>query len=279
MKCPKCNSEIADGSKFCPNCGYSFTPSVPPATAKKNSGLSIAAFILSFFGIIGTILGVVDLFTDTAKKHRHTLSVIAIVIGIVITAAIFGSSRNGNRIAPKQAPVSDESQADAAKSVTSGSGSITESVSVESNSAVGSSAASDEKTYLKGEEYNDGRISLTMTDCGIASSDQISQYADVKSGTRIVYASFDAKNIGSDSASVMYTDFSGYADDAACDQFYSLDDSMGKCGMNFMDNLSAGRSISGVVAFSVPDDATEFQIEYKPNMLLAKVIIFDVPLQ
>ena len=49
----------------------------------------------------------------------------------------------------------------------------------------------------------------------------------------------------------MYTDFSAYADDSACDQYYALND-MGKTGMDFAENLSAGRKITGTVAFIVP---------------------------
>lgn len=75
----------------------------------------------------------------------------------------------------------------------------------------------------------------------------------------------------------MYADFSGYANDSACDQFYSLE-GLGKCGMDFTSTLSAGRNIDGTVAFAVPEDATELEIEYRPNILLDKVIVFKVPL-
>ena len=109
MRCPKCGTESS--SKFCPDCGSDLssqmeqqtsvavpTPSPnynnwsnnAPSTPPKHSGLSIAAFIVSFFcglGFIGSILGIVDL--ANAKKEnpvkKHGLSIAAIALGLVFT--------------------------------------------------------------------------------------------------------------------------------------------------------------------------------------------------
>lgn len=56
----------------------------------KNSGASIVAFILSFFccgGLIGAIIGAFDLLSAKKEsvKHRHELSIVAIVIGVIMT--------------------------------------------------------------------------------------------------------------------------------------------------------------------------------------------------
>ena len=123
MKCYKCGAESS--SKFCPECGSDLsaqmnqppvsapTPPPPynnwsntvPNTPPKHSGLSIAAFVVSFLGclgFIGTILGIVDL--ANAKKEttvrKHGLSIAAIVIGIVFTIFGFmirGTSSNRDR--------------------------------------------------------------------------------------------------------------------------------------------------------------------------------------
>ena len=112
MRCPKCGTESS--SKFCPDCGSDLssqmeqqTPVAVPTPSPnynnwsnnalsappKHSGLSIAAFIVSFFGclgFIGSILGIVDL--ANAKKEnpvkKHGLSIAAIAIGLVFT--LFG---------------------------------------------------------------------------------------------------------------------------------------------------------------------------------------------
>ena len=51
---------------------------------------------------------------------------------------------------------------------------------------------------------------------------------------------------------------------------------MGKTGMDFAENLSAGRKITGTVAFIVPKGTKKFEIEYKPNVLFADNVIFKV---
>ena len=49
--------------------------------------------------------------------------------------------------------------------------------------------------------------------------------------------------------------------------------------MDFSENLSAGRTISGTVAFIVPDNAKEFEIEYQPSILFADKVIFKVDIK
>jgi hypothetical protein len=270
MKCNNCGKEIPDG--------------------KKISVLSIIALIISFFGIIGfvgTILGIVDLATDRQKKNKHVLSIIAIVIGLIATViGASGSSASGTSDKKTSAGTTVESSVsasadDAAVGSAAASGTASSASSTISNAAGSAasseSAVSDAGSFEKGQEYKDKNISITMTDCGLTSDDQISEYAEIPDGCKIVYASFSAKNVGKDSCTIMYGDFNGFADDSACDQFYSLE-GLGKCGMDFSSELSAGRKIDGTVAFAVPEDATKLEIEYKPNMWLDKVIVFDVPL-
>ena len=259
----------------CSNCGKK----VPEG--KKISVLSIIALIVSFFGTIGfvgTILGIVDLATDRQKKNKHVLSIIAIIIGLIATViGASGSSASDTSNKKTSAGTTAESVVSASAGDAAASSSVSASADNAAGSAASSEAASDATSFEKGQEYKDKNISITMTDCGLTTDDQISEYAEIPDGCKIVYASFSAKNVGKDSCSVMYADFSGYANDSACDQFYSLE-GLGKCGMDFTSTLSAGRNIDGTVAFAVPEDATALEIEYKPNILLDKVIVFNVPL-
>lgn len=67
---------------------------IPPK--KRFSGLSIAAFVVSFFGwgaIVGIILGIVDLVQAKGETEpkRHGLSIAAIVVGALTYAFLLGS--------------------------------------------------------------------------------------------------------------------------------------------------------------------------------------------
>ena len=158
---------------------------------------------------------------------------------------------------------------------------VHESTAVTSKDVVASTEQSVEakkEFYEKGENYQNGVLSVTMSDCGVAPKSSISKYVKVPEKSKVVYAKFDIKNIGKSDCNINYTNFSGYADDDSCDQYYSLND-MGKVGMDFSENLSAGRTISGTVAFIVPDDAKEFEIEYQPSILFADKVIFTVEIK
>lgn len=75
----------------------SYTPPQPT----KNSTLSVISFIISFFccfGVVGAILGIVDLVKakNEPVKQKHGLSIAAIIIGIVIPLICFAAFGNGN---------------------------------------------------------------------------------------------------------------------------------------------------------------------------------------
>ncbi len=155
---------------------------------------------------------------------------------------------------------------------------VSDSLTIESSTAISTVAVSKEEkktSYKAGEEFNNKFLSVTMTETGTANKSQRSAYIKLPSGTEVIYAKFSVKNVGKSESTIMYTDFSAYADDSACDQYYALND-MGKTGMDFAENLSAGRKITGTVAFIVPKGTKKLEIEYKPNVLFADNVIFKV---
>ena len=92
MKCMKCGTEF-ENANFCPKCGApasyqqanpnfgNFQQPIKP----KNSKLSILALIFSLTGclfFVGIILAIIDLATQK-KTEKHTLSIIAIIIGVI----------------------------------------------------------------------------------------------------------------------------------------------------------------------------------------------------
>lgn len=96
--CEHCGNEVLDDAVICPKCGCSVNngsriqaqpqAQVPPMM-DTYSGLSVAGFILSFFGgIIGLILSVVA-FNDakkTGSQKSITLSKAGIIISTVLLA-------------------------------------------------------------------------------------------------------------------------------------------------------------------------------------------------
>lgn len=115
IKCPECGKEISNQAESCPNCGAPIsntggtqissnqqTQNINPDTnyPKKNSGLGIAALILSIIGctfIIGAILAIIDLCIKDGKKK--TFSIISIIFCgiwffIFILFSSLGSTKN-----------------------------------------------------------------------------------------------------------------------------------------------------------------------------------------
>ncbi len=55
MKCPKCNSAVADGAKFCPECGTPITATAKNASspsAKKSNSVRDAAIIVGILAVV-----------------------------------------------------------------------------------------------------------------------------------------------------------------------------------------------------------------------------------
>lgn len=110
ITCPECGKEVSDKAEVCPNCGCPINKKEErrqPAPVevdnrakytsifkKKQSGLAIAAFILSFFGplaLVGLIMGIVDLVKkDDTKKHGFAIA--AIIISGLMLIALYGTS-------------------------------------------------------------------------------------------------------------------------------------------------------------------------------------------
>lgn len=140
IKCPDCGKEFSDQAIACPNCGrpnketdptLQTHPNISSPSAnqryrdvaqmpKKNSGLSVAALILSILGctfIFGVILAIIDLCKKDETK-KHVLSKAALIISALWL--IFGLAANvknepsdvaSNTPVSKQTEVSPESSA------------------------------------------------------------------------------------------------------------------------------------------------------------------------
>ena len=73
MFCPKCGTELKEGTAVCPQCGGAVSPAAPPPAAKESSGLAVAALVLSILGFLTGFLLI-----------GMALDVVAIVLGVLV---------------------------------------------------------------------------------------------------------------------------------------------------------------------------------------------------
>ena len=130
-----------------------------------------------------------------------------------------------------------------------------------------------QESYKVGENYQDSNIKITFvsTDTDFT---KYSKYAEIKKGNKVIKAEFELENVGSSDQYADYSDFKCYADDTACDEFYSVDDAGLDGPLNA--NLSAGKKVKGNVYFEVPKNAEKIIIEYNLNMFSDDKVTFNV---
>lgn len=184
-------------------------------------------------------------------KKRQKLAwwqIVLIVIGVLVVISMFsGSSETENNTNNPSAP----------------------SGSVENVGNTEQKPKEEKDTYVVGETFNDGRMSIAYT----AANDNFtgySQYATVKPGYKVVSASFEFENVSTVDQLASSFDFTCYADGYDCESFWSVDDS------SFSANLSAGKKTKGNVYFEVPQDAAQIVIEYENNIWTANKVKFIV---
>ena len=112
------------------------------------------------------------------------------------------------------------------------------------------------RSFLHSKQAQDGKASLKSASAP-------------KSGNKIVCLSFSVENVGSTDRHISYFDFECYADDAAAEAYYVVDDGLSA-------TISAGRKASGNVYFEVPKDAQSIEVEYETDFWSGNKAIFVV---
>lgn len=127
--------------------------------------------------------------------------------------------------------------------------------------------------YVPGDVFNDGYIKVEYVSSSTDYTD-ISPYADVPDGYKVVVATFNFENVADDDQYVDFTQFECYADDVSCESFYSIsDDSY----FGFTETLSSGKkALNKSVYYTVPENAESIVIEYEPNFILEEKFIFVI---
>lgn len=217
---------------------------------KKNSGLSIGAFILSLLGctgLIGLILAIVDLAAGKNDGKKHGFSKAAIVLfGVWILLGIIAGMASGDSSGGKvttEASAKEQTQE-----------------KTEKQQEDASSESGRDSNIHVGEAYENGGllISYDAVETDYKSSNEYMQPAE---GKKYVAATFTyTNNSDSDSQYASIYDFDCYADDASCEQAYLAED-------DFINtNLSPGRKVTFTVYFEVPQDSKVIELEYSGNV-------------
>lgn len=128
------------------------------------------------------------------------------------------------------------------------------------------SSAPAKTEYCVGDTLQDGNMQIVY----MSSGDYIeeNQFSQPKNGYKYIYLQFAFINTSDQSdAHISSFNFSAYADGYAADMYFGGGDTLSA-------TLSAGRSTSGYVYFTVPVDASKIDVEYETNLFTEKKIHF-----
>ncbi|MCD8341094.1 MAG: DUF4352 domain-containing protein [Clostridiales bacterium] len=187
--------------------------------------------------------------------------VIAIIVIILLMMIVSsGSDGDSGGSVTKVGTVGD-----AASSVSS-EASETEDAAASESAASEGATAEVQTEYHVGDILMDGDMKIVYMSSGSYSEDN--EYLQPEEGYQYIYLQFAFENQSdTDDASVSYYSFDGYADGYSVDMYYGGDDDLSA-------TLSAGRSTSGYIYFTVPEDAQEIEVEYTTNYFTEDKITF-----
>lgn len=129
-------------------------------------------------------------------------------------------------------------------------------------------AAEDENvTVSVGETLTNNSVDIVYNSCEIYTD--YNEYIAPAAGNVIVRLEFTVNNNGTTDTLVSMYDFECYADDQACEYWYSADDDLSA-------TVSSGRTATGAVYFEVPENAKEIEVEYETDIWTNSKAIFIV---
>lgn len=278
--CSECGKEISDKATNCPHCGAPIQPTQntnyyqpqnpytnAPVVDKKKSNLSMIGFILSFMFFVPVIplIGLILCIVGINKKEKK-VKFAKIGIGIAILSMIIGFASCGSSETESTQNIESSTEAVKTENNTIKNEEIVKTDSVD-ETVIEENQEKD--IYYVGDAFENKYIKMTYLS-GYEFEDY-DQYNAPKDGNIIICAEFEIENIGSSDQYISYIDFNGYADGYEVEQNYAPEGS----GLYFSLDLSAGRKGKGIVAFEVPEDAEEIQIEFSPNIWTSEKVVFS----
>lgn len=187
---------------------------------------------------------------EKKKKGKKKWIIIAVVVVLFLAIASSGSSE------PTVETPSDEAG-------------VTEDVNSSKTTEADTTAAATDKIKV-GSTVSDESVKITFKSCN-ADFKKYSQYADLKSGHKVIQAVFDFENISSTDISL--NGFECYADGAKCDSFYYVDDYSDP----ILTSISSGRKLTdATVYFEVPSDTEVIELEYEADYWSGEKYIFII---
>ena len=241
----------------------------------KNSKLSVLALVFSILGctfFVGIILAIIDLTKKDGRKK--TLSIIALVIaGIWLLSAFVGGDKKENETTTTTIETEVEETNNIDKETEEKVDDIIENleqITEEPKEEIVKEEVVEEKTiYNVGETYQDDVLKMIYSNA--YEFTDFNDFNMPKDNHIVICMEFEFENISDSDKNVMYTDFNGYADGYEVQQSYAPDGT----GIEFSVTMSPGRKGKGIVAFEVPKDSKEIQVEFSPNMFSSEKIIFE----
>lgn len=181
------------------------------------------------------------------KKKKKWIIIAVVVVVLIVICSALGSG-------------SDDS----------GASNTTQPSAAVSDAADNSTAAAEQSSvFKKGDVAEVGKVKITYTDCD-TNWTNYNQYLGPKDGYKVVRAVFTFENTGS--ADEVLNSFDCYADNTACDSYYSADDYKSPT----LESLSSGRTFNAVVYFEVPVNAQEIVLEYETSYWTSNHIEFVI---
>lgn len=194
--------------------------------------------------------------TPTPKKKSKKGLIIGIIIAVILLIGLFGGSEESEQSSASQNTDSIETE----KEIEVADVKVEKEIEKQETEKL---------IYNVGDVFEDRDIKMTYLNA--YEFTDFNDFNQPKDGYIVICAEFEVENISDSDQTVMYTDFNGYADGYEVEQSYSPEGT----GMDFSLNLSAGRKGKGIVAFEVPIDSQEIQIEFSPNMFSDDKVIFS----
>ena len=185
--------------------------------------------------------------TQTSEKKKGKKKWIIIAIVLVLFVVIIGSGSSEPTV---ETPSGDSS------------------VSQSTKENETPKAATDE--IKAGSTVTNNSVKITYKSCNVDFTGY-SQYADLKSGNKVIQAVFDFENIST--TDIYLEGFDCYADGVKCESFYYVDDYSDP----ILTSISAGRKLTdATVYFEVPADAEVVELEYEADFWNGEKYIFIV---
>lgn len=228
---------------------------------KKQSTLSTLAAVfsvLTFTVPVAIILAIIDIATGDKKNKLHTGSWFAIiwcVLVIVVYASGAGNKENTNVSnntsvqTTASEPVEETATVAQAESVEP---TPTEQPVAETNTVIS-----------PGYTFDADGLQVTINDFDLDFTDYDNQYGwnTPAEGKKYIMIDVSYQNNSKSDKYISIYDFECYADNADCEQNYSVVDNS-----SINANISSGRTGSYTIAFVVPQDAQSIELEYETSI-------------